>query len=450
MGRYAYPEKRPLERLKCNILPDMSRILKGTLRNGIRVLTEEMADIGSVTVGVWINVGSRNESANESGISHFIEHLLFKGTKKRNSIDIAREIESVGGVLDAFTSREYTCFFAKVLSKDTALAINLLSDILINSTFDKKELEKERYVILQEIKMEEDTPDDLIHDLFFQAMWKGHSLGQPVLGSMQTVGSISRKDVVSYFKKFYYPGTTIITAAGNLKHNAITELLDHSFGQMEGAPGTISVSLPVACSVSTFEQRELEQVHLCFGVPALHKLHPDRYKLILLNTILGGGMSSRLFQEIREKRGLAYSVYSYLDLCSDAGTIAVYAGTAANVSAKVVCIILDEFEKLKEDISRKELSIAKEYLIGSMMIDLESNENRMMKLAKDLICFGKVNSLDDIISNIKSVTVTSLKKLAIEIFDPGKAVLAAIGKVREKELSKVMKGYLVPNDRILM
>jgi predicted Zn-dependent peptidase len=421
----------------------MSRIYKSILKNGINVITEEMTDIGSVAIGVWVKIGSRYEDANECGVSHFIEHLLFKGTKKRSAIDIAKEIESVGGMLNAFTGREYTCFYVKVLSKDTSLAVDLLSDILINSRFANKELEKERSVILQEIKMVEDTPDDLVHDIFFKAILKGHPMGRPILGEVQNINSIKRKDVISYFKRFYIPGRIIITAAGNLNHKEITRFLNTSFGRVKRRSIDIHVSSPVFHPALFLKKRNLEQVHLCLGVPSLSQSHPDRYKLYLLNTMLGGGMSSRLFQEIREKRGLAYSVYSYLNLHRDVGSLVVYAGTSSDAFAEVVKLIIKEFAKLSDGVEKQELNMAKEQLIGNMMIGLESSENRMTKLAKDEMYFKRIIPLDEIMSNIKRATVSSLRNIARKILDPDAFTLVAIGRVNKSGLPEIFKDRII-------
>ncbi|MEE9591742.1 MAG: pitrilysin family protein [Thermodesulfobacteriota bacterium] len=421
----------------------MSRICKSILRNGINVITEEMTDIGSVTIGVWVKIGSRHEDASECGISHFIEHLLFKGTKRRSAINIVKEIESVGGILNAFTGREYTCFYVKVLSKDISLAIDLLSDILINSRFADKEIEKERCVILQEIKMVEDTPDDLVHDIFFKAILKGHPMGRPILGEIQNINSIKRKDIISYFKRFYNSDRIIITAAGNLKHKEITRILNTSFGRVERRSIDKPVSTPVFHPCVMLKKRNLEQVHLCLGVPTLPQSHPDRYKLYLLNTMLGGGMSSRLFQEIREKRGLAYSVYSYLNLHQDIGSLVVYAGTSSDDFADVVKLIIKEFVELSKGLERKELTMAKEQLIGNMMIGLESSDNRMTKLAKDEIYFKKVVPLDEIISNIKRVTTPSLRSVARKLLNPDASTLVAIGRVNKGGLPGVFRGKIL-------
>ncbi|MBI5328405.1 MAG: insulinase family protein [Deltaproteobacteria bacterium] len=415
----------------------MSKIYKTQLKNGLKIITEEMPDIQSASIGIWVNIGSKHESTVKNGISHFIEHLLFKGTEKRTALDIAREIESVGGMLNAFTGRENTCFYAKVLSKDIPLAVDLLSDIFMNSKFDKKELEKERLVVLQEIKMVEDTPDDLIHDIFAMTLWKGHPLGMPVLGTLQTINSIKRDDIVSYFKQSYLPHAVIITAAGNIEHKRLLKLLK-PFEKMldyDLKPPIKYLKSPISHSGTALEQRNLEQVHLCLGVPSPNQAHSDRYKVYLLNTLLGGGMSSRLFQEIREKRGLAYSVYSYLNLCSDVGSLVVYAGTAPDTFCKVVELILKELNVfIKKEVPKAELQSAKEQLKGGMLLGLETSESRMTKLARDEIYFKRTVTVKEIVNGIDKVTAKDIMKLANEVFNPEKITIAAIGKVKEKDL----------------
>ena len=422
----------------------MSKIYKTQLKNGLKIITEEMPDIQSASIGIWVNIGSRNENAGKNGISHFIEHLLFKGTKKRTALDIAKEIESVGRVLNAFTGRENTCFYVKILSKDIPLAVDLLSDIFLNSKFNKEELEKERQVILQEIKMVEDTPDDLIHDIFAKAFWKGHPLGMPVLGNLQTMASIKRDDVVSYYQQSYLPHAVIITAAGNIEHGKLLKLLK-PFEKMpyhnlathlsDGRPEISNLQSPISYPGITLEQRNLEQVHLCMGAPSPKQAHPDRYKIYLLNTILGGGMSSRLFQEIREKRGLAYSVYSYLNMCLDAGSLVIYAGIAPDAFGKTVELILKELKIFtKKEVGREELESAKEQLKGGMLLGLETSESRMTKLAKDEIYFNRTVAIKEIVNGIDKVRTKDIRKLAQEIFNPEKITLVAVGKVKDKDL----------------
>lgn len=417
----------------------MSRIQKTELRSGISVITEEMPDVESSSIGVWVNTGSRNESRKTNGISHFIEHLLFKGTEKRTALDISREIESVGGVLNAFTSREYTCFYVKVLNKDLPLAIDLLSDIFMNSRFDKKEMDKERLVVLQEIKMVEDTPDDLIHDLFAERFWKDHPLGASILGPSSNIKSISRADILGYFREHYNPSTVFITAAGGLRHRKVARLLEGTFGSLDGATKRAAEDAPMNSPGGKLIKKDLEQVHICLGVPAPPQSHPDRYKIYLLNTILGGGMSSRLFQEIREKRGLAYSVYTYLNLCKDAGSLIAYAGTSKESFRDVIDLVLSEFKKFPKTVGSDELKNAKEQLKGGMLLGLETSDNRMTKLARDEIFFGKVVPVRDIVKGIDKVRLSDVRDAASSLLAPENITLVAMGEVSSKGLPSWLK-----------
>ncbi len=413
----------------------MSRIHSTVLENGIKIITEEMPDVESSSIGIWVSTGSRKEPPAKNGITHFIEHLLFKGTERRTALDIAREIESVGGVLNAFTSREYTCFYAKVINKDLPLAIDILTDILLNSRFDPSEIEKERMVVLQEIKMVEDTPDDLIHDLFTERFWNSHPLGRPVLGSTEVISSIKRGDILRYFRAHYHSNTVFVTAAGGFKHREVAKLLASSIHRMASRwQGRPSRKTPLPRPGVRLIKRTLEQVHLCMGVPVPPQPHPDRYKVYLLNTILGGGMSSRLFQEIREKRGLVYSVYSYLNLYTDAGSLVAYAGTSAENFGNVVGFILDEFQRLGSDMTEEELRNAKEQLKGGILLGLETSDNRMTRLARDEIYFGKVMKIRDIIRGIERVRLDDVRGLASMVLKPENLTLVAMGNIKRSML----------------
>ncbi len=412
----------------------MPPVQKTVLSNGISVITEQMPGVESCTLGIWVNAGSRNESRSINGVSHFIEHLLFKGTKKRTALDISREIESVGGVLNAFTGREYTCFFAKILNKDLPRAADLLSDIFMNSKFDSKEMEKEKLVVLQEIKMVEDTPDDLIHDLYAERFWHGNPLGWSILGPADTIKSMTREKVLAYFKEKYAPHSVFITAAGGLSHQKVLKLLKPIFGQMKSKGAPEAQLTPLSEPGVKLVKKELEQVHMCLGVPVPPQSHPDRYKVYLINTILGSGMSSRLFQEVREKRGLAYSVYTYLNLCKDAGTLVAYAGCNDAKFGEVSGLIMKEFERLGKDVTEAELRAAKEQLKGGMLLGLETSENRMMKLARDQIYFGKPITVREIVKDIDKVTLKDLRKAATEFLSPERLTAVAMGKVSPRKL----------------
>lgn len=416
----------------------MPLIQKTVLESGIKVITEEMPGVESASVGIWVTAGSRNETRSLSGVSHFIEHLLFKGTEKRTALDISREIDSVGGVLNAFTSREYTCFFAKVLNKDLPLAVDILSDIFLNSRFDKNEMEKEKMVVLQEIKMVDDTPDDLIHDIFAERFWTAHPLGWSILGSNKTINALSREDVLGYFKEQYRPENVLITAAGGLKHAKVLNFIKKAFRKVKKKAGGTALNAPATKPGVKLIKKDLEQVHLCMGVPVPPQPHPDRYRIYLLNTILGGGMSSRLFQEIREKRGLAYSVYTYINLCKDAGAMVAYAGTSADKFSEVVTLILKEFARCAKGVKADELKNAKEQLKGGMLLGLETSDNRMTKLARDEIFFGRAVQVKEIVKAIDSVTLDDLKETAKNAFAPKNITMVAMGKVSPKGLPKAL------------
>ncbi|MCZ7625949.1 MAG: insulinase family protein [Candidatus Methylomirabilis sp.] len=335
------------------------------LPNGMVVLSERMPAVKSATIGVWVRVGSRDEAAEAAGISHFIEHMLFKGTGRRSAQEIAAAIDAVGGTLDAFTSRETTCFYAKVLGEHLPLAIDLLSDTFLHSNLDPKDIERERDVVLQEIKMVEDTPDDLVHDLFAEAIWSDHPVARPILGRKETVRAFTRDDVRGHMERFYRPDRTIVVAAGDLEHERLVDLVVGAFNGFEGRSVHTDLPPPSCTAAVRVEERDTAQLHLCLGVDGLPHAHRDRYALYLLNAMLGGSMSSRLFQEVREKRGLAYSIYSYQASYRDCGLLVVYAGTDPDSSSQVVDLIRAECARLRnEPIDPVDLQRAKDQLKG--------------------------------------------------------------------------------------
>lgn len=408
---------------------------KSTLQNGIRVVTERMPGLHSATIGFWVQNGSRHEDEPLNGISHFIEHMLFKGTKNRSSLQIAKEIDSVGGVLNAFTGREFSCYYAKVLGNKLPHAISLLSDLVLNSTFDDKEIEKERRVILQEISMVEDTPDDQIHDLFCKSIWHSHPLGRPVLGNTSTVGAISQADLLQMLKKRYLGHNILIVAAGNLKHQEIIDQIEQAFSVViPGAPDNLC-TLPEYRPGVQVVNKKLEQAHFCLGCKALPQNHEDRFILHLLNSILGGSMSSRLFQEIREERGLAYSIYSYLNIHSDAGSLIVYGGTRPDDLRETLDLVLEQFVALKNGfIGSEELYMAREQMKGTLLLSLESSDNRMSRLAKNEIFLGCQPQIDEILAEIDKVTIESLQRLASQLLADDSLNLQVVGSVDENIL----------------
>jgi len=405
-------------------------IKKSVLNNGIRVLTERMPYASSVSIGIWVANGSRHERRESNGVAHFIEHLLFKGTERRSSLDIAREIDSVGGVLNAFTSREYVCYYAKVLDKFLPRAVDLLTDIFLFSKFDPEEIEKERRVVLQEINMMEDTPDDLIHDLFHQHFWQGHPLGMSILGDAESVSGLSRDAIVGFKDEMYRGDDIIVTAAGNLTHDELILLLDQHLSAIPGGNGRTGSKLPVYSRRFELVEKDLEQVHVCLGLKGVAQNHPQRYDAFIMNAILGGSMSSRLFQEVREKSGLAYSVYSYIASHADAGSLVVYAGASPDNSAQLLEIMLRELSRFKEEpVPESQLDGAREQLKGNLLLSLESSDNRMSRLAKNEIYFGGPLPLSDIMDGFDRVSSESIQLLAGELLDNSTLTLVMLGRV---------------------
>lgn len=410
---------------------------ESTLENGMRVVTERLPFVRSVAFGFWIVGGSRVEPQPVNGITHFIEHMLFKGTKSRSARDIAIEIDSMGGHLDAFTSREYTCFLANCLDENLPKAMDLVIDILLNPLFPEDELERERAVILEEIRSIEDTPDDYIHDLLTQGFWQGHPLGRPIIGVRSTVGSLSCDILRDYYRKAYQPQQIILAAAGNLDHEQFVDMVrdaipaaqdSHSFA-MEPPPGIVPHI--------AVKEKELEQVHICLGTAGLSQTDDARYAGYLLNTILGSGLSSRLFQTIREERGLAYAVYSYWSSYRDAGMLVVYAGTKKESAEEVTDLILKEFRRLKEhDVPDDELNKAQNQLKGNMMLGLESTINRMSRLAKQEMYFGRHFTLNETLEAIERVTGADIAALARRIMDTQYLNLATIGPLNGISIGK--------------
>jgi predicted Zn-dependent peptidase len=400
-----------------------SKYQKSVLPDGIRVITEQIPYFKSVSIGVWVVTGSRDEHPEENGISHFIEHLLFKGTQRRTAFDIAKEIDSVGGTLNAFTGREYTCFYAKVIDKNMPLAIDLLSDIFLHPLLDPKDIEKERSVILQEIKMVEDTPDDYIHDLFNRVCWGDHPLGFPILGTTELIQSFSRDRIQEYYRNTYQPDRIIICAAGNLDHRDIVEKISEAFGKISNSNRARRRIKPEPVSTTNVWKRELEQVHFCLGTKGLEYSHSLRF--------------ASYFQEIRENRGLAYSVYSYLPTYTDAGLMVVYAGTSEGSLQEVLDLILKEFDSLKkEPFKNGELETSQEQLKGNLLLSLESSDNMMTRLAKNEIYFNTYLPVEQVIQGIDEVKEEDVRYLASELFDDRHFCLTVLGPVDGNGLGK--------------
>ena len=429
-------------RIRRGVVKDMvmrMNIQKKEMKNGLVVLSEVMPHLRSVSLGVWVKCGSRFEDPRLSGIAHFIEHLLFKGTATRSTEDIAKTIDSVGGQLNAFTEKEYVGFYARVLDEHLPLAFDLLSDIVLNPAFPAKEIERERNVIFEEISMIEDSPQELVLDLYMENCWKGHPLGRPIAGTRKTVAEISRKDVMDFFKRNFKAGNIVLSAAGNIEHKTIQQLAEKYFAGLEEGTRTTSGAPPVFNpGRSARRKAHLEQTHICIGTIAPPMSSDERYCAHLLNGILGGGMSSRLFQNIREKKGLVYSIYSMLAAYHDAGTLTVYAGTAHETAAEVVELTLKEFRKMRQKlVSGEELKRAKDCIKGAITLGLESSSSRMTNLAQQIICHGKLRNLEETLSAVDRVTDREIRELADRILDPAHFVLTALSGGSGADLKSV-------------
>jgi predicted Zn-dependent peptidase len=395
-----------------------ARYRKTVLPNGLRIVSEELPHVRSVTIGVWLSVGSRDETATNNGISHFIEHMVFKGTKHRTLREIGQSIESVGGYLNAFTSKEHTCFYARVLDEHADLALDVLSDILLHPTFPEREVEKERGVIIEELKNAEDDPDDIIHDYFEKAIFGPHSLGFPVIGTEENLRRISRSELVAYRRQQYTTRRMIVAAAGNLSHGRLVELTERYFSRASAHREVSPRVKPRPRTGITLEiPKPIQQAHVCIGKSVFGVGSKHRYTLLVLNALLGEGMSSRLFQNIREKYGFAYSVYSYVNLMSDVGSFVVYVGTDRQHIEASTELILNELEKLtRKPIPKAELDRTRAQLKGSMMLGLESMSNRMMRLGTSELYFGELSSLDSIVRQIDAVGREDIQELAHSTF----------------------------------
>ncbi|HEY1210588.1 MAG TPA: pitrilysin family protein [Terracidiphilus sp.] len=401
------------------------------LPNGLIVLTERMEYLRSVAMGVWIKSGSRCEPAEMNGISHFVEHMLFKGTRSRTAQHIAKEMDSIGGNLDAFTGKEMICFNVKSLAEHVPVALEILTDLVLNPVFDASDLERERGVILEEIKLDADNPEVLVHELFTQAFWKDHPLGWPILGTSKTVARLDRQSLVAYHGDRFHGGNMIFSAAGNLDHDEFTETVAQKFSRLAGGTTLHEQPAPEASArIVLRNKKSLEQVQLCLGVPAPPITDENRYATLILNTVLGGSMSSRLFQTIREERGMAYSIYSDMSPYRDTGTLCVYAGTSVGKGLEVVKLILEEFRKLKQELlSEEELTRAKDQVKGNILLGLESSNARMANLARQEMYFHKFITVDEIIARINEVDAAWVQAMAQRLFDPERIAVTLLGRL---------------------
>ena len=420
---------------------EVRNIRRQKLPNGLTIITEQMQHIRSASIGIWLQTGSRDEEAESNGISHFIEHMVFKGTKHRTAEEIARQVDSIGGNMDAFTAKECICFNVKVLDEHVPTALDILSDLVLNPIFDTADIARERGVIMEEIKMDEDNPDYLVHEIFTQNFWKDHPLGKPILGTKETVKRFERPSVVDAYDHRFSPGNIIVSAAGNLDHDKFVELVTGHFEHMKasknGKNGFHSSAPKIVSRIILRNKKALEQVQLCLGVPAHPIAHEKRHAGYILNTLLGGGMSSRLFQNIRERQGLAYSIYSDLNPYRDTGCLAVYAGTSLASASKVVRSVVSEFRKLKaEPAPEEELKRSKAQLKGSLMLSLESSTARMSNLARQEMYYNRFFGMNEIIERVQAVSVEDVLENANEFFCSDQIAVTILGNLTGLKITR--------------
>lgn len=411
---------------------------KTYLTNGIPVIMEQMKGVSSVSLGIWVNVGSRYEAPDRNGVSHFLEHMFFKGTQKLSAKDIAVAADSLGCDLNAFTSRENTAFYVRILNENFEKGMDLLSDIFLNSTFQEEEIEKEKGIIGEEIKMAEDTPDDYIHDLFTQTIWGSNGIGQPILGRVETINLFKREDISDHINKYYGVENTIIACAGDFDSVKLIDTLNKNFSSMRVGTKPKHETAPAFENKTEIFTKDLSEVHICIGTEGVSQTSKHRYELYLLNTIFGSSVSSRLFQEVREKRGLVYSIYSYLASYLDTGVWAVYAGASRQNTVEVINIVLKELKDLFETITENELQRAKDQLKGNLILGLESTGSRMQNIARQELYYGKYYSIQEIIKNINKIKLKQVKELSKRLTENSKFSLTVLGPINENELKGVL------------
>ncbi len=409
---------------------------KSALSNGVRVISESMPGFRSASIGIWADVGSAVEQPQLRGVSHLVEHMLFKGTERRTAREIAEEMDGVGGNLNAFTDKEATCYYAKVMDVHLPLAIDVLSDMFLNSRFDPSELAKEQKVVLEEIKMYDDSPDELIHDLFIQTMWRGSNLGSPTIGFADTVTKLTQGDLRQHMARHYAPNSVVVAAAGNVDHDALMEMLERALEPFKGTCELPVPENPTPTPASLFRQKDSEQAYVVMGTTGLTVRDERRYVLSVLDTILGGGMSSRLFQEIREKRGLVYTVYSFQAAYRGAGLFAVYAGTSPQSVGECVSVVGDQFVEMRRmSVGDAELRLAKEHIKGSLSLSLESTSGRMIRLGRSEFSLGRDLPIEEIEAKVEAVTAKEIQELAQELLREENLGLCVLGPVDESSVA---------------
>jgi len=410
-------------------------IVREVFPNGVRLITETMDHVRSVSVGVWLTRGSRHEPIEHGGIAHFVEHMLFKGTATRSAEEIAQQVDSLGGHLDAFTSKEYAGYYIKVLDEHLSTALDVLSDLVLHPAFKPDDVEREKKVILEEIKMVEDTPDDLVHELFTQSFWDGHPLGRPILGLPDTVNGLTSDVLRNYFNRTYTAGHLVIVAVGNVTHEVMRDLVMPTFGGLPASDEHVVEEPPAVMARAQVRVKELEQSHVCLGTSSYPQNHDHRYAAYVLNTMLGGSMSSRLFQNVRERRGLAYAVFSNLAAYRDTGSLTIYAGCADSAVRELVTVVVEELRGMKVAPPDAELRRAKDHLKGSLMLSLESTSSRMSNLARQEMYFDRQFGLDETIQGIERVTAEDVVHVARDLFASGSLGATVLGQQDGLELS---------------
>ena len=417
-----------------------SAIVREVLPNGLRLLTERMPHVRSVSIGVWLARGSRHEPQEQSGIAHFVEHMLFKGTAARSAEDIAQAIDSIGGQMDAFTAKEYASYYIKVLDEHLPFALDVLADIVMNPRFTPDDIEREKKVVVEEIKMVEDTPDDLVHELFTENFWADHPLGRPILGTKDTVESLNTDGLRGYFHGTYTAPNLIVAAVGNIQHEQVRDLVARAFANLPTEAAAISEAPPRVVPCTVIRNKELEQSHVCLGTAGYRQDHEERYSSYVMNTVLGGSMSSRLFQNVREKRGLAYAVFSGLSAYRDTGSITIYAGCANNAVGELIDVVITELRRMKDEpLDQTELRRAKDHLKGSLMLNLESTSSRMSHIARQEIYFDRQFGLDETLEGVERVTPDDIQRVARDLFSSDALAATVLGAVN---------GLQIPRERL--
>ncbi len=411
---------------------------KTVLKNGMRVISERIPSVRSISIGVWVHVGSRDENEITNGISHFIEHMHFKGTKKRNALQIARELEARGGAINAFTSREHTCYYARILNNHLPVAMEILGDILNGSTFTPGNLKKEKSVILEEIKDVADSPGDYIHDLFSSKVWPTHALGRPIMGSAKNITDMKRSQVMKYIKDHYHSGNIVIAAAGDVSHRKLVELARKYFKwstNREKKNGSIPEQKGLTIQAN---KNGTQQSHVCIGFPSISFADKGRYGILALNNVLSGGMASRLFQNVREKNGYCYTIYSYQEFFRDTGIYCVYFGSDKKYVVKASNLVLKELKKLKEKLlTRTEVMQIKDQLKGNLMLSLEATTNRMNRIARQELMLDDYIDLDMTSRNIDRITAKDIRDVANRIFDSNQLTCVTLGPTTKADLNKI-------------